>query len=396
MILFYDSFTGDLFGILMKGTENSIKLSFAANLFSILIWLQIIFLEKKLTWFRWTIIDKILLIYCFWVVITTLSAYNFENSLRELMRLPAFVSIYLFTRYFFSRGNSLIVYLNLSFAAIATIGIFSLYKISTGQPYLAVGVFILPLAPLVYLNFRSDIKPPFFYSIFLAAASFSLLISESRRMFLAIGIIWLISLLKNNRRLLYLIPAFIMAYFLIVKIEKQGEGRYTQTFTEITEINSVKNNREMLDQISTNRWSLWDAAIGMIKAYPVFGVGVGNMNELMPEYGKVRKQRAHNIILDVTGQLGIPGLIIFIILNYLAFRELVRLNKWSPSLDGISLSAFSRAITLALVVVLISALFGGSVLFDKWGWIYYGVVASLVASEGDLIAQMEPASLPRM
>jgi len=187
-----------------------------------------------------------------------------------------------------------------------------------------------------------------------------------------------------------------MAYFLIVKIEKQGEGRYTQTFTEITAINSVNNNRELLDQISTNRWSLWDAAISMIKTYPVFGVGIGNMNELMPEYGKVRKQRAHNIILDVTGQLGIPGLIIFIMLNYLAFRELLKINKWSPYFEGISLPVFSQAITLALAVVLISALFGGSVLFDKWGWIYYGVVASLVTSEGDIITQKELASLQRM
>jgi O-antigen ligase len=77
------------------------------------------------------------------------------------------------------------------------------------------------------------------------------------------------------------------------------------------------------------RYALWVAAVKMIKAYPLFGVGLGNFMTLAPAYsgGKVPEAIACNTFLEVAAEMGVPALLIFILMLYSGYRRLELMRR---------------------------------------------------------------------
>jgi O-antigen ligase len=95
------------------------------------------------------------------------------------------------------------------------------------------------------------------------------------------------------------------------------------------------------------RWSLWQGAFELIAANPILGVGAGNFAEAAMEYSELivahtaRKDEvagvAHNMILGVTAQLGLVGLILFLAMLYLVFKTALPIAQRSGLGTGILL-----------------------------------------------------------
>ena len=388
--LFYNAYSDDLLGFEFDGEASAVILAQAANMLGLVTLFTAFIHRHDYERYTWTRVDTWLAVYCVWLVLTTLMAVDVPTSLEELSRLPGFLLLYAFTRMFLSKDENWRKYFTVSFAAIFAITIFSIYKLATGQYYGTLGKFCFFLAPLVYLFWRSGIWRLSLPVLTLIVGSGAMLVSESRRVLLSIGLTWLISGVKNLRSVALIIPVLFLLNYFVQLIDEQGEGRYLRTFEQLADIGGGDGvSQKKLDQIGTGRGSLWGAALGLIIDHPVLGVGVGNMNRLMPSYGNVQQQRAHNILLDVAGQMGLVGLAIFISLNGHVFRRGRRIGRMLKESKDQSYRQLLAAVSLGLAVVLIASLFGGSVLFDKWGWVYYGVIAA-VLEKADKEGNREP------
>lgn len=89
------------------------------------------------------------------------------------------------------------------------------------------------------------------------------------------------------------------------------------------------SGKEALSQ----RFSLAQIAIKMIKAHPLVGVGLNNFIPQLPNYWQqfgmtYWLQPVHNIYLLVATEIGLVGLLIFLWLLILTFKKLLVANRW--------------------------------------------------------------------
>ena len=94
------------------------------------------------------------------------------------------------------------------------------------------------------------------------------------------------------------------------------------------DIKTIVNEESDLDTIGTGRGLLWKTAWNYTLEHPLIGGGMECLNEYFKTHNAGYNDRPHNIILQFTSFIGIPGAIIYIILiGYLAIINLKNLNK---------------------------------------------------------------------
>jgi len=82
---------------------------------------------------------------------------------------------------------------------------------------------------------------------------------------------------------------------------------------------------EALEDSLEIRLSLMAAAVRMMMANPLLGIGFGHFAARAQEYGALTNSDAHNMYLSIGGELGIPGLLIFCII----LAQVLRLSQWT-------------------------------------------------------------------
>jgi len=130
--------------------------------------------------------------------------------------------------------------------------------------------------------------------------------------------------------------------------------------------------------VSDRVWA-YDAAWGMIKSSPAFGVGAGQFAVRYPEFrpyeaswtakGERVPMTAHNMILEVASELGALGLFLFLGFIYLVFRRVRALNRSADALGRI----VGAALGCGLLAFFIQAQFNNQ-LYMEIGWIAAGLV----------------------
>lgn len=85
------------------------------------------------------------------------------------------------------------------------------------------------------------------------------------------------------------------------------------------------------DEVSQqNHLLAWKAGLRMIQAHPLAGVGLGNFKPLMPSYldpeDKVGTM-AHNVYVEIAAEMGLPGLLVFLLILYLSYKTLERVRR---------------------------------------------------------------------
>jgi O-antigen ligase len=120
----------------------------------------------------------------------------------------------------------------------------------------------------------------------------------------------------------------------------------------------------------TGRTELWQVGLRIVRAHPVGGVGVGNYVQASPQYvlapGVLRHTQlifaqepkpAHNTYLQVAGELGIPGLLLFLAVIAGCMRCALRAARIAAKRRDIVLEAQARGVFLATVGVLAAVFF---------------------------------------
>jgi len=134
----------------------------------------------------------------------------------------------------------------------------------------------------------------------------------------------------------------------------------------------------------TGRAELWQVGLRIVRAHPVGGVGVGNYVRESPEFvlapGVLHHSEliftqepkpAHNTYLQVTGEMGIPGLLLFLAVIIGCLRCALIAARIAAARGDVALEAQARGLFLATVGILASVFF----ITQMHGKILWGLLA---------------------
>ena len=97
-----------------------------------------------------------------------------------------------------------------------------------------------------------------------------------------------------------------------------------------------------------HRVDMWIEGIDMVRDNPLFGVGRGNY---VIYTGKLI---AHNSAIQIMGELGMPGLILWVMLLYLAFKNI---KIYKSSVDDPNSISLANALNICLIGYIVSSMF---------------------------------------
>lgn len=134
------------------------------------------------------------------------------------------------------------------------------------------------------------------------------------------------------------------------------------------------------------------AAFFMIRDHPVFGVGFQNYGEYYARYVTPiyshEYRGAHNTFLQVTAELGLPGLIVFLWILYNSWRTL-RKARTFPGVDE-QIQYTARVISAVFVAYLVICMFTGMVTQkDLWVVLSLGTVLLRISRSGESEARVD-------
>ena len=128
-----------------------------------------------------------------------------------------------------------------------------------------------------------------------------------------------------------------------------------------------------------DRFYIWTAALGMMKDYPLFGVGVDAFGKWFPAYKQTETiqyqgnfenyDSAHNIFLNIGATLGLPMLISYFSIVLFVFYRIYAIRKsfsTNPTIVGLvciwMIFQMQALVSIDHIVILV------------WGWLIGGVI----------------------
>lgn len=187
---------------------------------------------------------------------------------------------------------------------------------------------------LFFCFFSRIFGKSYFYIEILLASSllFFIFLSGSTATVLCLilaGIIWSlfsISKLRNTVFRVGFILALIVASYSIIELVPNTDliKKYKSelNYTQVLKLATV-----------TERFELWDQAMGIIKEYPLTGSGIGSFFKISNNYsfkGQIdsgERRNAHNYYFQFAAELGLPALVLFLLILFFTYRAGIQLTK---------------------------------------------------------------------
>ena len=131
------------------------------------------------------------------------------------------------------------------------------------------------------------------------------------------------------------------------------------------EFATIFTNQSERDSSAESRLTLWKIGIAITRDYPTLGCGPNAARRLVPKYSQgefnSNQKALHNIFLDVSTGMGIPGLFLFLafLLNPLVYCIRTLKNCRNPTIYTAKMS-----VIVGLPVYCIGSLFSSGLLFE--------------------------------
>lgn len=151
------------------------------------------------------------------------------------------------------------------------------------------------------------------------------------------------------------------------------------------------SGRESDSQLT--RVDFWKAAMRMVKDHP-FGVGVKHFAKLVPEYDPRNKgMDAHNTYVLCVAELGIPGIILFLLIIAKSFQALKRGIRAARTLEP-AVAMSGKSVAIALIVFVVGLMTTHSILYSEMLWILLslGITFEKAVKHALNSAEMDKAS----
>jgi len=127
----------------------------------------------------------------------------------------------------------------------------------------------------------------------------------------------LVVILRSKKRLLatmIILPLFATAY--VWQAGDVMKGR-ADTITEFDQ-----------ERSASTRIEAWSAAISMIKAHPLTGVGLASFGQAFPTFSEYEPREAHNTLFQITAESGVIAGAMYILIILNSLKNLTR--KFNP------------------------------------------------------------------
>ena len=139
-----------------------------------------------------------------------------------------------------------------------------------------------------------------------------------------------------------ILPMYVLGAAAIVVISLAFPSVIEVTFERYSTLSQIQS-----EETWSGRWSNWQGALDVIDSNPILGVGAGNYAEAAIDYSEsiqahsAKKAEvagaAHNVFLSVATQLGLVGLILFLVILFFLFKTAVPIGQGSGLGTGIFL-----------------------------------------------------------
>ncbi|MHC1682337.1 MAG: O-antigen ligase family protein [Clostridiaceae bacterium] len=316
--------------------------------------------------------------------ISTSYAYSKSLSLNESLRFLTYIVLIFIIKNEFSINRKFDYLFNVIYIPSFFVSIFGIIQYFTGwearvitdnvlrmestlgHPNVLGAYVILLIFPLIMLTIKENrTNYKIFNIVLILLFLINLALSQSRNSWLAfvLGCI-ILSILYNWRFLLIIVGAGALS-LLSPKI-----------LYRLSQFNSSRLNE--------GRINIWKTAVEMIKDHPILGIGNGNFTELYDTYVERFPQYrvpdhkgypTHNSYLKMLTELGIPGIIAFMVMLFLVIKRVIYVYLNS---DG-KIKLFYTGLVASLVTFLVLNLFDNMLFAPKvttYFWIFVAMIIS--------------------
>jgi len=224
-------------------------------------------------------------------------------------------------------------------------------------------------------------RPTLALSLVLTAST--LILTQSRGSFIGIAVGLLVLAAWHDRRALWAIPAVALAVFAVFK-----SGRGWELTQFVLRVDAGARTVQ-------GRMEIWQRAVYMIQDFPYTGIGIGTFdkvaNVLYPFFlvgPDARVTHAHNELLQVAVDLGIPGLV-----AYVALLSAFAVTAWRAyhALDDRWLRALIVGLACGMLAHQVFGLTDAFLLGTKPGvvmWVFLGIVTALYVHRDPIARQL--------
>jgi putative inorganic carbon (HCO3(-)) transporter len=216
----------------------------------------------------------------------------------------------------------------------------------------------------------------------LVLTSFTLVLTQSRGSLIGVAAGLLALAVWHDRRFLWAIPLAALGLFVMVQV--WGGGNLAE-FALRMDTSAGGNTLQL-------RMEIWQRAIYMIQDFPFTGIGMGTFGPvaqtLYPFFStNAMMPHAHNMLLEVAVDLGIPGLVL-----YVAFLSCFAFTAWKTyQAANRSLRVLIVGLACGMLAHQVFGLTDAFMLGTKLGavmWVFMGLVAALYVHRDQLARQL--------
>ncbi len=217
-----------------------------------------------------------------------------------------------------------------------------------------------------------------------------LLLTQSRGAWLGTALGLFVFFVWKDKRFFILLPVAVI--FLFVLVKQTGDG---------TLLGFLSFLDQGQDSSLTGRLQIWARIINLIRDFPITGVGLDALSGVYPIYFNpflFSEQpavlfHAHNTLLSVTIEMGIPTLILYVALLSSFFVMARLIWKHARSINRVLIMGLVCGLISHQVFGIMDAFTLGKTLGVTM-WIYYAILAALFIHKNQMIHSKPPKDKP--
>jgi len=142
------------------------------------------------------------------------------------------------------------------------------------------------------------------------------------------------------------------------------------------DIERFQNIGSVYDTTGMNRLERWSKGIIMFKENPVFGVGFENWAEADWRMFNGTGAECHNIFIECISELGLAGLVTFLMLLFYTFKNNRETRELSINDENRFVYNMAKSLDIALIAYLVTGFFV-TVLYYPYFWVNLGMTVAL-------------------
>ena len=312
---------------------------------------------------------------------STVQAFDTSIALTTATRYASFVALYVIVSQFVGAHvlqRRIAWVLTLASAVAAVIALQSYFAGNTvvaTLPYANPSDFAFILATTVPLSFwllgaSPRWRIPLLGVIGLISAATVLSLSRGTIVGLAAGMAWMVFVDRRHVRLV--LGGGLLALLVALLVIRSDPSRFET---------ALLYKEKVADYNVTTRYDAWSAAAELAVEKPLLGVGPGNFrfyyNELTDRpAGTHNLYVAHNAYLDVAAELGLVGMVLFLLYLGMTMSRLTVAAR-----RGYGPPGYARALRVSLVIALVAAVFVSEQYYPPF-WLIGGLATAIWAEGG--------------